>query len=202
MAQRSGTRRRAAHEQGALRVFTILIAVTAIGIGAWLAYSRPSRTASAESSNTEPPTSAPEQVPIAYEAGGSTAQAFEASLSSVEPTANVVAEDVTQWIADARGEDPRRRIAAIIALSRAPKSQAVPVLHRVVDVGPPEPDRQLALRSLHTLAIEQGDADGRIRDTMRYAMYHGDDEAVAQSAQSFLEDLESVYAEQSTSTSR
>ena len=72
----------------------------------------------------------------------------------------------------------------------------MPALERVLESGEPQVDRQIALQSLHALALNEGDDNNRIRDAIRHAMYHSDDEGVTQSAQSFLEDIEAVLAEQ------
>jgi hypothetical protein len=58
----------------------------------------------------------------------------------------------------------------------------------------PQVDRQIALRSLHQLALKDGDPDSTVRDAMRRAMYHSDDDEVTQSAQSLLDDIESDLA--------
>jgi hypothetical protein len=100
-------------------------------------------------------------------------------------------EIVARWIVDATAIDPKTRADAITALAAAPKAQAVPVLRKVLTVGDPQVDRQLALDSLHVLALGQGDSDGTIRKVLRDVIYHGDDTAVGQSAQSILEDIES-----------
>jgi hypothetical protein len=60
----------------------------------------------------------------------------------------------------------------------------------VLNTGEPEVDRPLALRSLRTLALHQGDTDGVIRNVLRQAIYHGDNEAVTQGAQAVLDDVE------------
>jgi len=103
-------------------------------------------------------------------------------------------ETVARWIADTSSADAQTRAAALAALAEAPKTQAVPVLQRVLEVGEPEIDRQTALRSLHAIALKQRDENGRIRDVLRRAMYHGDDEGVSQSAQALLEDVETELA--------
>jgi hypothetical protein len=72
--------------------------------------------------------------------------------------------------------------------------QAVPVLKQVIETGEPGTDRQIALQSLHTLALAQGDQDERIRTVLRSAIYHGDDEEASQSAQALLEDIENEFA--------
>jgi hypothetical protein len=93
------------------------------------------------------------------------------------------------WIAEATGSDPKRRAAAITALGTAPKAEAIPALERVLSVAD-DVDRPLALRSLRTLAMSQGDADDRIRNAVRKVIYHGSDEAVTQGAEATLDDIE------------
>jgi hypothetical protein len=105
---------------------------------------------------------------------------------------------IAQAAADTTSPEARTRAVAIEALASAPKSQAIPVLERVLETGEPQIDRQIALRSLHTLALQQGDADGAIRNVLRNAIYHGDDEGASQSAQAVLEDIEVVLGEGST----
>jgi HEAT repeat protein len=116
-----------------------------------------------------------------------------------EPARQMKTDDVTRWIADTQHNDAKTRAAAIEALASAPKSQAVPALERVLESGEPQVDRQIALQSLHKLALSDGDNSGQIRDVIRHAMYHSDDEGVTQSAQAILEDIEAALAEQSAS---
>jgi hypothetical protein len=66
----------------------------------------------------------------------------------------------------------------------------LPVLRRLLTDGEPEVDRRLALRSLRDLALNQGDADGRVRDAVRHAIYHGDDQTPADEAQDVLDVIE------------
>lgn len=101
---------------------------------------------------------------------------------------------VARWIADTQSTDPKMRAAALAALAEAPKAEAVPALKRVLKVGEPQVDRQIAVRSLHILALQQDDADGAIRDVLRDAVYHGDDEGVTDSARAVLEDIETEFA--------
>lgn len=144
------------------------------------------------------PASAPSPLPQ-HTANGpeSVASPLQADASSPQPGSAQAAsaETLAQWIADANSDDSKARAAAIIALAGAPKSQAVPVLDRILQVGESQVDRQIALRSLHTLAVQQGDADGKIRDVLRRAIYHGDDEGASQSAQAVLEDIEVAFAD-------
>jgi len=116
-----------------------------------------------------------------------------------EPAENSVqtpsTDSVARWIDDTRSTDPKTRAAAIAALAEAPKAQALPALSRVLESGEAQVDRQIALRSLYTLALNDGDEGGAIRDAMRHAIYHSDDEGVAQSAQALLEDIEVAFAQ-------
>jgi len=174
----------------------VLLALGAIGV---LGYSL-------QSDRKSPNTADPERESGAKSPAHDAALLSQHTASNKEPVASPVQADagspqpvspetLAQWIADANSGDSRTRAAAIIALAEAPKSQAVPVLDRILQVGEPQVDRQIALRSLHTLALQQGDADGSIRDVLRRAIYHGDDEGASQSAQAVLEDIEIEFAE-------
>ena len=101
----------------------------------------------------------------------------------------VAQEIVVEWIEQANDADARKRAAAIDALAVAPKAAAVPALHQVLNGGATA-DRQLALNSLRTLALNQGDTDGGIREVLRLVIYDGDDDSVASSAQATLEEIE------------
>jgi hypothetical protein len=178
-----------------------VLGVLAVGVLGVLAYSYATRT-------PPEPDRAPDAADLAHSPSEADAQAetgahaqppdASASLSHEAAKAEITSDTIAAWIGEATGADPKKRAAAIIALAQAPKAAAVPTLREVLDVGEPEPDRQLALHSLHALAIEQGDEDGQIRDTLRFAMYHGDDDGVSQSAQAYLEDIESALDEQAT----
>ena len=98
---------------------------------------------------------------------------------------------VAKWIAEAFDDNPTKRANAIAALATAPRSQAIPVLQKVLNTGEPEIDRPLALHSLRTLALQQGDGDGGIRDVFRQAIYDGRYEAITPGAQAALDDVES-----------
>lgn len=172
------------------------VAVLLLGLGAVAGYSIATRTnedssRSTSSSATHP---AAHDARDANQRGEDEAVTTDAAVSEVPSPEAVSTETLAQWILDTRSADERKRIAAIVALAQAPKAEAVPALQRVLENGEHERDRQIALRSLHTLAIQQGDDDQRIRDTFRTAIYHGDDEGVAQSAQGYLEDVEQVLA--------
>ncbi len=103
---------------------------------------------------------------------------------------------VEQWIADTASGDAAKRAAAITALAEAPRAQALPVLGRILTDGEPQVDRPLALRSLRDLALNQGDADGAIRDAVRHAIYHGDDFTKVDDAQEVLDIIEESLASQ------
>jgi hypothetical protein len=105
-------------------------------------------------------------------------------------------DTVEQWIKDTQDSDPKIRAAAIAKLANAPKAQALPALKNVLETGEPEVDRHIALNSLHTLALRDGDSNGQVRDVMRRAIYHSDNDDVTQSAQSLLDDVEAALAEQ------
>jgi hypothetical protein len=96
---------------------------------------------------------------------------------------------IANWQAGISSDDPKTRAAAIDALSRAPSAQSVPVLQRVLSVGD-NADRHLALQALRTLAQRQGDADNRIRDALRVAIYHGDSDTATSDAQQALDAVE------------
>jgi len=116
--------------------------------------------------------------------------AAEAAPASGRP------DTVEQWIKDTQDSDPKIRAAAIARLANAPKSQALPALKDVLEMGEPEVDRHIALNSLHTLALRDGDSNGQVRDVMRRAIYHSDNDGVTQTAQSLLDDVEAALAEQ------
>ena len=64
------------------------------------------------------------------------------------------------------------------------------MLARILTDGEPLIDRPLALQSLRDLALNQGDADGAIRDAVRHVIYHGDDFTKAGDAQEVLDIIE------------
>ena len=117
------------------------------------------------------------------------------SSSTAASTKAAAPPTVEQLIQDTESSDASKRAAAIAALANAPKVQALPALKRVLDTGEPEVDRHIALRSLHALALRDGDSNGAVRDVMRYAIYHGDNDGVTQTAQSLLDDVEAALAE-------
>lgn len=104
-------------------------------------------------------------------------------------------DTVEQWIKDTQDSDAKIRAAAIAKLANAPQAQALPALKNVLDTGEPEVDRHIALNSLHALALRDGDKNGQVRDVMRRAIYHSDNDGVTQTAQSLLDDVEAALAE-------
>lgn len=136
-----------------------------------------------------PAVSQPEQAPA------------QLSTTPQPTTPQTTTDDVARWVADTQSSDAKTRAVAIEALANAPKAQAIPALKRVLESGEPQVDRQIALRSLHMLALNDGDKTGAIRDTIRHAMYHSEDEGVTQSAQAFLEDIEAALEERASSPS-
>ena len=90
----------------------------------------------------------------------------------------------------ATGGDASKRATAITALAQAPVEQALPVLRRVLMNGEPTVDRPLALQSLRDLALSNGDPQSAIRNAIREAIYHGDDQTMAADAQEALDVIE------------
>ncbi|EEF25245.1 conserved hypothetical protein [Ricinus communis] len=98
-------------------------------------------------------------------------------------------ERMAQLAAQVRSEDADVRAAALDALARMPKAQAVPILRTLLSATDSE-GRQGALDALRTLAVDQGDGDGAIGDVLRLTIYDGDDAATADSAQLLLDTIQ------------
>lgn len=113
----------------------------------------------------------------------------DAAADGTPPAPPIGEGDVAKWSADALGEDPRARAAAIAALANAPRAQATPVLEKALNAAGEE-ERPLVLRSLRTLAQNQGDSDDRIRSVVRKVIYHESDETFTQLAQTTLDGIE------------
>lgn len=118
------------------------------------------------------------------------------SISTQTPAAP---ETIVQQIKNTESTDAKIRAAAIAALAEAPKTQAMPALERVLEIGEPSVDRHIALQSMYSLALRDGDPNGQIRDAMRHAIYHGDDDGVTQTAQSLLDDIEAELTQREQS---
>ena len=93
-----------------------------------------------------------------------------------------------------RSHQPQRQLSAITALGTGPRPEVVPTLRKVLEHGRSEPDRQLAMQSLRKVALEQGDADGTIREAIRQVIYHASEDGMGGSARQVLEEIESAPA--------
>ena len=150
-----------------------------------------------EVTKTEAPAPAAASTNAAVASTGTETQATprsEGTTATEDPSAALEPKkSIAQLIEDTQSTDPKVRAAAIAALANAPTAQAMPALERVLESGEPNVDRHIALRSMHSLALRDGDANEQIRDTMRHAIYHGDDDGVTQTAQSLLDDIEAEF---------
>jgi len=111
------------------------------------------------------------------------------SASQTDATAAPPEDRVGKWIAETSSDDAKTRADAIVALGDAPRARALPALVEVVDTAD-SVDVPLAMGSLKRLAMNQGDADERIRSVVRKAIYHGSDDTLASVAQATLSDIE------------
>ena len=194
-----------------MRPIVIVVSLGMLAACGGLAYmhsnrDEPEAAASAtttQSSRTAPaldaaPTQTTTSASNASSESAGTAATPSSSSDSATAAASAVSrpDTVEQWIKDTRDNDPKIRAAAIVKLANAPKEQALPALKDVIDSGEPEVDRHIALNSLHTLALRDGDKSGQVRDVMRSAIYHSDNDGVMQTAQSLLDDVEAALAEQ------
>jgi len=159
------------------RIRYLLLGVIVIGAGALIfALTRPDAVANEPVAAAAPKT--PESAPVP-------------AATSPGPAAPAAASKSTaQWIAETASGDASTRAAAIAALAEAPRAEALPVLSRLLTDGEPSVDRPLALTSLRELALNQGDADGAIRDAVRHVIYHGDDFTKVGDAQETLDIIE------------
>jgi hypothetical protein len=121
------------------------------------------------------------------------AQAPERPTPTVVPVsapAPAASASLAGLIADATSADAAKRATAIQGLGTAPRAEALPVLGGILLNGEPLVDRKLALASLRELALTQGDADGKVRDAVRAAIYHGDDFTPTEEVQETLDVIE------------
>lgn len=173
---------------------TLLVpALPAVVIAAWLVVpgrpqTQPQTQASAAVSSSG---AAAPRAPL-MTAHGRRSDAGERATASASTRAS---DDAERWAIRAASDDPRTRATAIAALAHAPKTVAVPALNRVVEAGHTADEQQIALSSLYTIAIEQGDDDERVRHAIRRAIYHGSDDSVSENAQALLEDIEAAVAD-------
>ena len=131
-------------------------------------------------------------VPVVADASAQSAPiAAKQPTEAAAPAPSVSSpQTVEKLIADTASGDAAKRAAAITALAEAPRAQALPVLARLLTDGEPQVDRPLALQSLRDLALNQGDADGAVRDAVRHVIYHGDDFTKTEDAQEVLDIIE------------
>ena len=93
-------------------------------------------------------------------------EAFPSPAEPAQATPAAPAAGVSAWLVDATGEDAKARTYAIPrspALRRTLRSRCS---KKVLTRGDPEVDGPLALESLQTLALDQGDEDGRVKDVL------------------------------------
>jgi len=160
-------------------IYWIVAVVLGAGLGAWQLLPGDGAPAPPVARAAGTPPSQPSISPVAVK-----------SATIAAPEASATPADVARWLADVNAADAAKRAAAITSLSHAPRTQALPALRRVLLNGEPTVDRPLALNSLRELALDQGDADGGIRQAIREVIYHGDDEALAAGAQDALDVVE------------
>jgi hypothetical protein len=160
-------------------IAAVTVGVALVGVWHFTQPPLAARAARAVSSQESSPASMP-----------SSSAAPAPGSAAATPDTTPTAAQVTQWIADTNHADAAHRATAIDALARAPREQALPVLRRLATQGDAATDRPHALNSLRELALEQGDADGGIREAIREVRYHGDDESLASSAQEVLDVVE------------
>lgn len=166
----------------------IRISLLALGVGAivWACfYSTDSDLSVSVGEATQVPASGQDIPPVRSPSDRSPLPDAPLVSTSVTPSP----ETVRHLIQTATADDAGARADAIDALAAAPGSAAVPVLQKVLGDGD-DIERQLALSSLHALALREGDVAGAIRETLRQAVYDGGDEAVASGAQAVLDDIE------------
>jgi len=155
----------------------LLLGVIVIGTGGLIfAYSQPEAAPSDDA------------IPVTPDALPPSATPAVASAHSASTPAST--KSTAQWIADTSSGDATKRAAAIMALAEAPRGEALPVLGQILESGEPNVDRSLALISLRDLALNQGDADGAVRDAIRHVIYHGDDFTRVDDAQEALDVIE------------
>lgn len=191
-----------------MRPSVIVVTLGLLAACGGLVYMQATRQSPEASAIAPPSAAAPsaQQTSAAAEASApnaapSTSTAAVTETSTAPTTAEVTKpqaarpDTVEQWIKDTQDSDAKIRAAAIVKLANAPQAQALPALKNVLDTGEPEVDRHIALNSLHALALRDGDKNGQVRDVMRRAIYHSDNDGVTQTAQSLLDDVEAALAE-------
>lgn len=174
-----------------------LFALGYLGFSGYLYLMRPERAVEANS-----PSMNMAMLAVAQRSSASAESVASMSSSEADPSQSISPETIEKWLADAIGDDAKARAAAIVALATAPRAQAIPTLQKVLNRGDPQVDRPLALNSLRTLALQQGDADDSIRGVLRQAIYHGEDEAATRAAQAVLDDVENKLGQPAPTADR
>jgi hypothetical protein len=146
------------------------------------------------------PASAPDETAVVPAAAGAAEAVFDtdglASALSEPAVADAASADqnIARLAIDAKSDDADKRAAAIEQLALMPRAQAIPLLQGLLSATE-EADRQHVLAALRTLALDQGDADGAIRELLRLTIYDGDDADVASSALLILDAIELTAAD-------
>jgi hypothetical protein len=166
-------------------VLIVLLIAAGVFAGVWYAAGR---------EEVSDPIAAGATAPPAVPTNQST-PALTVTSGARAPVATASVADVTRWTAEVNHANAATRAAAIRALANVPRAEALPVLRDVLRGGEPQVDRPLALQSLRELALGQGDKDGRVREVIREAIYHNDDQnptllADAQEALDVVEESE------------
>ncbi|MEJ0037482.1 MAG: HEAT repeat domain-containing protein [Gammaproteobacteria bacterium] len=176
--------------QGISRSSLTLVGLFALGVGSILGYSYATRGDAPGKEITVPAVSLPEP-PQPIAAAATTAEVVPSPPPAEETPAQPEFPSDAELRSDALAQDALKAESAIETLARMPKERAVPVLRQIVTSGD-EKVRVLALHALRTLALNQGDADGAVRNVVREAIYHGDNEDVTHKAQAVLADVENA----------
>lgn len=179
----------------------MLVALFAIGAVSVLGYSWATRGDPPGHSRVEARTSAPsERAANPPNLSSEAAESLPASepdqsvqhspsASAGRPPPPLAPLSVDEMVVNATQSDGETRAAAIAALGNAPRDEALPALESLINTADDE-GRALAMQALRTLALNQGDEDGRIRDAVRKVIYHGSDETGTASAQAALDGIE------------
>jgi hypothetical protein len=165
-------------------VLVVLLIAAGVFAGVWYAAGR-------EKADDAPAPGVAPAVAVASSDNGPSAT----PVTNAAPAVTASSADVARWTSEVNHASAGTRAAAIRALANAPRSEALPVLHNVLINGEPRVDRPLALQSLRELALGQGDKDGKVREAIREAIYHSDDQnptllADAQDALDVVEESE------------
>jgi len=167
-----------AHRISSFLLFALVAAVGVVALATWYRQNSPVEIPVAATPVATAPFREPSAVGM-VQVTDSAAVSSQAAIVTVE-----------RLIADTTSADAAKRAAAIAALAEAPRAEAVPPLRRILTSGEPTVDRSLALRALRDVALNQGDADGKVREAVRHAIYHGDDFTKTDEVQDVLDMIE------------